>query len=320
MDEDTGLGLGLNALFDENEGGNSPVSAEIAAIEEKIQSEPSDARKRLSVGIEQLYPSRFQPRKLFNEETLDALAESIKQYGVLQPLLVREDPDNAGCYEIIAGERRWRASQKAQLHNLPVIILELSEIEAFKIALIENLQREDLDPFDEAFGYQKLLEDYGQTQADLAKAVGRSRSHVNSMVRLLTLPHTVQGYLSAGDLSIGHVRTLITVDNPEDLAKQIISKGLSVRQTEKFVAKVKGVDQQQRPRDKSAAPATAVSVKKDADTLALEKDMSNALGMNVEIDSQDGRSGKLSIEFKSLDQLDEILHRLAHFPNSRLDG
>ncbi len=319
MDNESGLGLGLNALFDEGE--NVLIDAEIVAeIDAKIQDEPEGIRKRLSVGIEQLYPSKFQPRRLFNESSIDELAQSIKQYGVLQPLLVREDPDNAGGYEIIAGERRWRASQKAQIHNLPVVILDIDELEAFKIALIENLQREDLDPIDEALGYKKLLEDYDQTQENLAKAVGKSRSHITNMVRLLTLPDMVQSYLSTGELSMGHVRALITADNPQSLADQVISKGLSVRQTEKFAAEKKGVEQQHRPRARRDAPAVMSKTFKDADTLALEKDMSNALGMNVSIDSNDGSSGKLSVEFKSLDQLDEILHRLAHFPNNKLDG
>ncbi len=322
MDNDTesGLGLGLNALFDENENN--------AIIEEKIQDIPDispdnaldSGKKRLNVGIEQLYPSRFQPRRLFDENSIDELAESIKQYGVLQPLLVREDPESIGNYEIIAGERRWRASQKARLHNLPVVVLEINELEAFKIALIENLQREDLDPIDEALGYRKLLEDYDQTQESLAKAVGKSRSHITNMVRLLTLPDMVQSYLSTGELSMGHVRALITAEDPQNLADQVISKGLSVRQTEKFAADKKGVEQQKRPRAKRDDLAIMSKTFKDADTLALEKDISNALGMNVSIDSADGHSGKLSVEFKSLDQLDEILHRLAHFPNNKLDG
>ncbi len=321
-EEDTGLGLGLNALFDEEEG-KDLISEEISAIEEKIQNEPDNIRKRLIVGVEQLYPSRFQPRQLFDDDTLNDLAESIKQYGILQPLLVREDPDNEGCYEIIAGERRWRAAQKAQIHEVPIIILNIDEIEAFKIALIENLQREDLNPLDEALGYQRLLDKFGQTQEELAKVIGRSRSHIANMLRMLKLPQNVQLHLSNGELSMGHVRTLITVDNPEELAKEILAKKLSVRQAEKLVANRKGTEQQKRPRNNSKTNNgndLVNTVKKDEDTLALERDMSNVLGMNVSIDSSDGHSGKISIEFKTLDQLDEILHRLARFPNSCLDG
>lgn len=308
-DSDSGLGLGrgLNALFDDEES-----SAVVAQIEEKVQAEEPESRTRHSVAIENLYPSRFQPRRIFSEDSINELADSVRQYGVLQPLLVREDPDKPGHFEIIAGERRWRAAQKAQLHELPVIKLELDELEAFKIALIENLQREDLDPIDEALGYQKLLDEYKQTQDELAKAVGKSRPHITNTVRLLSLPDEVQAHISAGDLSMGHARALITADNPRELAREVIAKGLSVRQTEKFAAQAKGVEQKKRK------PAKTQS--KDADTTALENDITNALGMRVSIDSKDGKSGKLAIEFKNLDQLDEILHRLAHHPNSRLTG
>ncbi len=318
-----GLGLGLNALFDEVDTPEEKLEQKttdvaIAEIERKVESEPKNARKRQSVPIENLYPSRFQPRRIFSEDRIDDLASSIKQYGVLQPLLVREDPDNKGDFEIIAGERRWRASQKAQLHELPVVVLELDDLEAFKIALIENLQREDLDPIDEALGYQKLLDEYAQTQDDLAKAVGKSRPHITNMVRLLNLPDDVQAHLSAGDLTMGHARALITSEDASALAKQVISKGLSVRQTEKFAMSHKNLTH--KVRTKPNASDNDILGRKDADTLALENDVSKALGMNVSIDSKDGKSGKLSIEFKSLDQLDELLHRLAHFPGSRLSG
>ncbi len=319
LDDTTqGLGLGLNALFDEEEAASIPAEV-VAVVEEKVQSEPADSRKRNTVGVEQLHPSRFQPRNIFSDESLNELAESIKQYGVLQPLLVREDPQNAGEYEIIGGERRWRAAQKAQLHEVPVIVLDLEDLEAFKIALIENLQREDLDPIDEAMGYQKLLEEYNQTQEDLAKAVGKSRPHITNMVRLLSLPDDVRGHISAGDLTMGHARALITSSEPSVLAKQVISKGLSVRQTEKFAMQKKGEKSKSRPRAGSSS-APVVNTDKDPDTIALENDISNALGMKVSIDSADGKSGDLSVEFKSLDQLDELLHRLAHFPGSRLSG
>lgn len=287
----------------------------ISALENRVVNAPEGSRPRYSVAVENLYPGRYQPRRIFAEERLDELADSLRQYGVLQPLLVRQDPSREGEFEIIAGERRWRAAQKAQLHEMPVIVLDLDELEAYKIALIENLQREDLDPIDEAAGYQKLLEDFGQTQDELAKAVGKSRPHITNMIRLLGLPDVVQGHLSVGDLTMGHARALVNAPDAEGLAKQIISKGLSVRQTEKLAANKKGVEQKSRPR--GASPA---QISKDPDTIALENDMSNALGMRVNIDSADGKSGKLSVEFKSLDQLDELLHRLAHFPGARLSG
>ncbi len=313
-----GLGRGLNALFDDEEDSEVAAAAAVVTeeIEQKIQSEPEGSRDRFTVGVEQLSPSPFQPRRTFSEDSLGELADSITQYGVLQPLLVREDPDNARSYEIIAGERRWRAAQKAQIHKVPVIVLELNELDAVKIALIENLQREDLDPIDEAMGYRRLLDEYNQTQDELAKAVGKSRPHITNMVRLLNLPEPVQNHLSAGELSMGHARALITAEEPEDLAKQIIKKGLSVRQTEKLVNDEK--DGGAAPK-KASAPKKA-KVAKDADTIALENDMTNALGMKVTIDSNDGKSGNLSIEFKTLDQLDEVLHRLAHFPGARVSG
>ncbi len=307
-----GLGRGLNALFGDEEDSETVIDE----IEQRIQSEPEEKHQRFTVGVELLYPSPFQPRRVFGEDSLIELADSITQYGVLQPLLVRENSDESGTYEIIAGERRWRAAQKAQLHEVPVIILELSELDAVKIALIENLQREDLDPIDEAMGYKRLLEDYNQTQDQLAQAVGKSRPHITNMIRLLNLPDVVQGHLSAGDLSMGHARALITAENAEELAQQVIKKGLSVRQTEKLASEQKGG----KAPKKASGPKKEKIVAKDADTIALENDMTNALGMKVTIDSNDGRTGKLSIEFKSLDQLDEVLHRLAHFPGARVSG
>lgn len=310
--ESGGLGLGLNALFDEEDSASA-----VAAIEEKVESEPDDARKRHSVGVELLYPSEFQPRRVFSDDSISELASSIKQYGVLQPLLVRQSPNDPTQYEIIAGERRWRAAQEAQLHEVPVIVLELSELDAFKIALIENLQREDLNVIDEALGYERLLDTYNLTQEELAKAVGKSRPHITNTVRLLTLPSTVQAYVGAGDISMGHARALITAEDPEALVKQVISKGLSVRQTEKFAMGKKGASKKKQPKqDNLVAPVSD----KDSDTVALENDISNALGMRVTIDSKDGKSGSLAVEFKSLEQLDEVLHRLAHFPGSRLNG
>lgn len=296
---------------------DSLVSALERHIEE-TESAPKSGRARQSIPIENLYPSPFQPRKIFRQESIDELASSIRQYGVLQPLLVRKDPKNDDGYEIIAGERRWRASQQAQIHELPVVILEIDELEAYKIALIENLQREDIDPIDEAFGYQKLLEDFGQTQEQLADAVGKSRPHITNTLRLLQLSETTQAMLSDKQLSMGHARALIGVDNADEIAKKVVKQGLSVRQTEKLAANAKGKEQTKRPR--GASPANTSKPEKDADTIALENDISNALGMNVNIDSVDGKSGKLSVEFKSLDQLDELLHRLAHFPGTRLSG
>jgi ParB family chromosome partitioning protein len=221
----------------------------------------------------------------------------------LQPLLVREK--EGGGYHIIAGERRWRAAQKAQLHEVPVIILDISDAEAFEIALIENLQREDLDPIDEAHGYQRLIDEHGYTQEKLAESLGKSRSHIANMTRLLHLPKSVQGQLSAGKISIGHARALITAEKADDLLKEVISQNLSVRETEKLVADTQGRAQKTTKRAVKSEP------KKDVDTLALERELSDKIGMRVSIDSHDGKAGRLSVSFKSLDQLDYLLQKLA---------
>ena len=290
-----GLGRGLNALFEDDETGFSDdVSggAEVAA-----------GRSRLVVGIERLEQSNLQPRKVFNDESIEELAESIRVHGLLQPILVRQSQARSDRYEIIAGERRWRAAQRAQLHEVPVIVLELSDIEALEIALIENLQREDLNPVDEAMGYKKLLDEYGHTQEQLAGALGKSRSHIANMVRLLTLPDVVLVYLERGDLSAGHARALITAEEPEELAREVVSKGLSVRQAERLAAEAADRPQKSRPR---GGPSS-----KDTDTIALEREVSATLGMRVSIDSRDGQKGKVSVEFKTLDQLDDLLRRLS---------
>lgn len=300
-----GLGRGLNALFEDEENGY-PQNESAGDV---------PGRKRDTLAVSQLYPSKLQPRHVFDAGSIKELAESIAQHGVLQPLLVRRAPDSSGEYEIIGGERRWRAAQKAQLHEVPVIILDLDDTRALEIALIENLQREDLNPIDEAMGYQKLMDDFGHTQEKLAEAMGKSRSHVANMVRLLHLPEAVQTMVSENGLSMGHARALITAQDPVELAKQVLSKGLSVRETESLAMEASG-------KPKKAKPKGAKGKKsgKDADTLALEAEVSNAIGMNVSIDSTNGQAGKLSIDFKTLDQLDELLHRLSHFPGSRLTG
>jgi len=296
-----GLGRGLNALFEDEEDGFSQGGAEGQGDSQLT------GRERQMLGVDQMRPGEGQPRRTFNDDSLQELAESIKQHGVLQPLLVREISEGDGMYEIIAGERRWRAAQKAQLHEVPVILLEISDAEAFEIALIENLQREDLDPIDEATGFQRLMDEYDYTQEKLAESLGKSRSHIANMARLLQLPSSVQAHLSAGKLSIGHARALITVDNAEKLAKEVISKGLSVRETENLVAQAQGRPQ----KSKKAGKAEEEPLAKDVDTLALEKEVSNIIGMSVSIDSSDGKTGKVSIAFKTLDQLDDVLQRLS---------
>lgn len=290
-----GLGRGLNALFEDEEG----VYPQVDDLDEN-----TTGKKRDVLGIEVLTPGASQPRLDFDEYALTELADSIKEHGLLQPLLVRELVDKPGLYEIIAGERRWRAAQKAQLHEVPVIILELSDDAAMQIALIENLQREDLNPIEEAAGFVRLMDEFDYTQEKLAKALGKSRPYIANMMRLVSLPDSVQAYVRDGALSAGHARALITAKNSESLAKDIITRGLNVRQTEALVAEESGREKSQSV--KSAKPA------KDADTLALESEVSNLLGMKCSIDSADGKKGRVMIDFKSLDQLDDLLARLSN--------
>ena len=295
-----GLGRGLNALFEDDE--------DFAAVAEdgEESSDHGIARRRESLGVDQLSPGPGQPRRNFNDDSLKELSDSIRQHGVLQPLLVRARDDEDGQYHIIAGERRWRAAQKAQLHEVPAIILAISDREAFEIALIENLQREDLDPIDEATGYKRLIDEHEYTQEELATGLGKSRSHIANMMRLLQLPEAVQSSLSIGDITIGHARALITADNALELVKKVVANGLSVRDTERLIAEMKGSSPKKKPKHKKPAP-----VVKDVDTIALEDDLSQKVGMRVSIDSTDGKTGHLNVEFKSLDQLDELIQKLS---------
>jgi ParB family chromosome partitioning protein len=290
------LGRGLSALLGDEEG------------------DYADLDKALgwrTVPVESLRPGKFQPRHNFDSGELEALADSIREKGVLQPIVVRRHSgDNAG-YEIIAGERRWRAAQLARLHEVPVIVRELSDKDALEIALIENLQRENLNAIEEAQAYQKLLDDFSHTQDLLAKTVGRSRSHVANTLRLLSLPDGVQAMIETGELTAGHARTVIGAADPEGLARVIVAKGLNVRQAEKLA--------------KSGLPPTKPRRgrrDKDSDTLALERDVSNALGLMVTIRSRndDRHAGTLSIDYQSLDQLDDVLQRLSRGASSSVRG
>jgi ParB family chromosome partitioning protein len=282
-----GLGRGLSALLGE---------------EAEPQTGQERGRATHTVPIEQLAPGQFQPRKRFDDAEMNSLVESVRSKGILQPILVRRDPLHADAYEIIAGERRWRAAQRAQLHEVPVIVREFSDEEVLEIALIENLQRENLSPIEEANAYQRLMDEFDHTQEVLAKAVGRSRSSVANTLRLLTLPESVQAEIDTGALSAGHARALVGIDDAERLAGEIISKGLSVRQAEHLAQTSKGGP----PARKKKAPA------KDPDTIALEHDLSNMLGLRVSIKFRgDGaKGGSVTVNYATLDQLDHILQRL----------
>jgi len=278
------LGRGLNALFGEQEETTAEVQAAVAAG--KVATFPVDL----------LSPSPYQPRQHFDEQALDELAASIAERGVVLPLLIRPDAARPGRYEIIAGERRWRAAQKAQLHEVPAIVRTLDDAETLEIALIENLQRQDLSPVEEARGYDRLMQEFGYSQERVGEIFGKSRSHVANTLRLLTLPESVLLLLNQGKLTAGQVRPLIGNRHAEALAFAIVKKGLSARQTERL-AKHFG---QKRQR--------LVSVK-DADTAALEKSLEQATGYQVNI-KFDGTGGVVTIAYANLEQLDDIAKRL----------
>ncbi len=278
------LGRGLSALFGD---------------EKPKMVEANSNRETTSIPIGFIRANPNQPRRHFDQEQIDSLVVSIKERGILQPILVRKDPTDPTQYEIIAGERRWRAAQSAQLHQIPVIIKDLNDQESFEIALIENIQREDLNPLEEAEGYRRLVDEFSHTQDAISKAIGKSRSHVANMMRLLALPDGVKKMLAAGDISMGHARALLNAENPDALAREIIKKGLSVRQTEKLMSRKAGsIDPQKRTIEE-----------KDPNTAALETDLSDLLGLKVSIKFH-GTGGELVVHYNTLDQLDDVLRKL----------
>jgi len=312
-----GLGRGLDALFGDEEVAFDDVKSEaVSTPEAESVSEGGNTHTRKSIGIEKLYPCPTQPRKTFDEDALGELSSSIKQYGLLQPIMVRPSKNDDGMYEIVAGERRWRASQLAQLHEVPVVIREMNDEEMFQIALVENLQRKDLNPIEEALGYQKLIDDYDYKPDKVAKVVGKSRSNVVNMMRLLALPNSVQVMVEVGDITMGHARALLGAENADTLAIKVIEKKMSVRDTEKLVAEYREYNEKSNEKftPMSKADRKKGFSNKDADTLALQDELAQQLGMNVSIDMKDQHKGSMKIEFKSLDQLDEILQRLAQTP------
>lgn len=305
-----GLGRGLSALFEDEE----PYPS--AGGETNATEDPAPKGVRKTLNVVQIEPNASQPRQIFDPEALKELADSIGRYGVLQPLVVRPREGTTDRYQIVAGERRWRACQIAQVHEVPVVIQALTDEEVLEVALVENLQREDLNPLEEAEGYRNLIDRFGHSQEQVAAFVGKSRSHVANQIRLLSLPQGVRAYIRDGKLSAGHARALVTAPNPEALAKKIVEEGLSVRQAETLA----GAAQGREPKEPKSSGDKSPSRKKDADTLALEREVSNALGMKVTITLKDRSSGALSVEFQNLEQLDEVLHRLSHYPGSRVSG
>ena len=281
-----GLGRGLSSLMGD-------ITKE--PITSGVNSENQTDEKL--VPVEKIYPNPNQPRKSFQEEKLIELANSIKTKGLVQPLIVRKKKGTKESFEIVAGERRWRAAQRAQIHELPVIVKDFSDIEVLEIAIIENVQRADLNPVEEALGYKNLMDNFDHTQEGLSKEIGKSRSHIANLLRLLNLPKEVQKLLISGQLTAGHARALVTSENPVALAKQIISLGLSVRDAERLA---------KNASQKNAVKKVKIK-EKPADTVILETDLSAALKMKVLIDHEVGKeNGLISISYNSLEDLDRI--------------
>lgn len=284
-----GLGRGLSALM-------ADVSPQPPAAEGESRK-PDEM-----IAIDLIEPNPEQPRRQFSDAQLADLAASIREKGIIQPLIVRPNPDG-GTYQIVAGERRWRAAQIARLHEVPAIVRDFSDTEALEVAIIENIQRADLNPVEEAQGYRDLMDRFGHTQEKLSESLGKSRSHIANHLRLLQLPGDVLDLLRQGDVTAGHARALITAENPSELARQVVSRKLSVRETEKLVKAGKEAPKRRPPRER---------VEKDADTRALEADLSAATGMKVSINHKPGTTeGQVVITYEHLEQLDDLCAKLS---------
>ena len=288
-DKPSRLGRGLSALL---------------GYDETTLPRPESRVAPRSLSIAQLTPSPLQPRRRFDEEALAELASSIREKGVLMPILVRPSPKGEGRYEIVAGERRWRAAQRAGVHEVPVVIRDLSDGQVLEAALIENIQRADLNGIDEARGYKTLIEQFRYTQDQLSKVIGKSRPHIANILRLLTLPPAVQAHVESGALSAGHARALIGRDDAEALASEMINGKLSVRAAEALVRETDAPHTEHRAKVKPAKD-------KDANTLGLEKNISDQLGLAVRIADKGAKGGEVRIAYKTLEQLDEVCRRLS---------
>jgi ParB family chromosome partitioning protein len=288
-----GLGRGLSALLGEQVAESAPVDGA-----------PSPVGVRMAP-IESLKPNPDQPRKIFDREDLEELAASIRDKGVLQPILVRSHPKEDGVWQIIAGERRWRAAQLARLAEAPIIIKEMDDVAVFEVAIIENVQRTDLNPLEEADAYRLLMERFGRTQDAVAGVVGKSRSHVANTLRLLQLPEAVLDHVRTGKLSAGHARALITAPDPVALADQIVAEGLNVRQAEALARRAAEGPNDRKPR----IPSNAAGGEGSADVAALEQDLADALGLKVQLADRGGK-GELTIRYGTLEQLDDLCRRL----------
>ena len=288
MAEKRGLGRGLSALLGEAAPPPPPPPGSVTEIP-----------------LDRIWRFEAQPRARFAPEEMEALVESIRANGVLQPILVRPHPFNQGHYELIAGERRWQASQRAGLNVIPALIRQMSDVQQLEAAIAENVQRESLTPIEEAAGYQRLIELHHRTQAEVAETMGKSRSHVANAIRLLALPAEIQGMLAEAELTAGHARALLGAPDPLSAARHVIERGLSVRDTKAQVKR-----NQTYSGAETTTPGARTASRKDPDTLALEADLSAALGLKVEISDKAGR-GEVRIHYGALEQLDEICRRLS---------
>lgn len=289
MAEKRGLGRGLSALLGETAPPPPPPPGSVTEI-----------------AIDRIHRFEGQPRARFAPDELEALTESIRASGVLQPILVRVHPNRKDHFELIAGERRWQAAQRAGLHAIPALVRQMSDVQQLEAAIAENVQRESLTPIEEAAGYQRLIDQYGRTQAEVAEAMGKSRPYVANAIRLLALPAEIQGMLGESELSAGHARALLGAPDPLSAARQVVERGLSVRETEALVKRLQARDGE---GEAGGAPSRGGS-RKDPDTLALEADLSAALGLKVEISDRGGQ-GEVRIQYAALEQLDEVCRRLS---------
>ena len=326
------LGMGLSSLlstdtaldsvirkntsdFQNSELGDSikKVADKIKMVSDSNQNPPHAAQElqQIKLPIHSLVSGKYQPRKTFDQAELEELAESIKVNGILQPILVRPLTNNAKSYEIVAGERRWRASQIAKLHTVPVIIRKFDDETAMGVAMIENLQRSDLNVIEEAEGYRTMMNNFQFTQEKLSDRIGKSRSHIANVLRILSLPKFVKRYVSSGEISFGHARTMVTLSDLEanDVANEIIDKDLSVRETEKLVGKIKKRFNSVKD-DRSASSEN----EKDPNIVLLERELTNLLGLKVDINHKANNSGSLSIFYKSIDQIQPVLDKLKWKP------
>jgi ParB family transcriptional regulator, chromosome partitioning protein len=294
-----GLGKGLSALIPDTISHN-PTPAKSSA---------EAASGVYTLAVSKLHSGKYQPRTQFSEEALSELAESIRKNGIMQPIIVRVSGKQAGKYEIVAGERRWRAAQLAKLEQVPVIIRDIPDKQALELALVENIQRQDLSPIEEANGYQRLIEEFEYTQEELSSVIGKSRSHIANLLRLLSLPDEIRTMLEQNELTMGHARALIGVPGAVELARDIVRKGLNVRQVEQVSRDMQGLEKRSVTRAPRNGTMSHRNGSKDPDIIALEETLSENLGLRVSINDR-GQSGEITIGYDSLSQLDEVLRRL----------